>query len=123
MQDTLAPEFILGTRLEARDVARELQMAGYGLHEADDIDGGYEFTFVRTGDGAVSVILMVPNNSDEEPDFIVMRHKPNLPFYERGGSDESFRTRADARHHWNWVLGGVDGYEIKPFINVLALHW
>lgn len=83
--ETLSPEFILGTRIDARDTAQQLQTAGYGLQESVSVDGGYEFTFVRPEDGACSTILLVPDNDKEEPDFVVMRRNPDLPMWQRGG--------------------------------------
>jgi hypothetical protein len=122
MQETLAPEFILSTRLEARDTACQLQTAGYGLQESSDVDGGYEFTYVRSGDGATSTILLMPDTGRERPDFVVMRHNPDLPMCQRGGSDMSFSTPERARDYWATEYDGSQNFEIKPLINVLALH-
>lgn len=122
MQGKLASEFIVCKRLEARDTARQLQTAGYGLQESNDIDGGYEFTYVRLGDGATSTILLMPDTDKERPDFVVVRCHPDVPMYLRGGSDVSFSTPEKARHHWVLELDGNRDFEVKPLINVLDLH-
>lgn len=122
MPETLASQFVLCTRGEARDTARCLQSAGYGLQESSDIDGGYEFTYVRSADGATSTILLVPDTDRERPDFVVMRRNPDLPMYKRGGSDMSFLTPEKAHNHWVREYDSNSDFEVKPLINVLALH-
>jgi len=120
MQEPLDSELIVGTRLEARDAARQLQSAGYGLEESTDLDGGYEFAFARPDDGATSTILLIPTTINEHPNFIVMRRRPELPFWKRGGSDVSFLSPDEARDYWVYNLDGASGFEIKPHIDVFS---
>ena len=121
MRETLENDYFPVIREQACVIARRLQQAGYGLMESEHIDDGFVFTYVRADDKAMSMILFLPQNEDEQPDFVVMKCNPDLPMYMRGGSDVSFRTPDEAYDFWRYEYDGDGGYEIKPLINTVHL--
>lgn len=117
---TIGQDLVTHSLNEARTRARELQIADYGLQDALTIDGGgYEFIYVREADKAISRTLLIPEDRDNQPGYVIARCD-ETPLWRRIVVDEAFSTFYAAADYRYYMPEDSARYEIKPHINTLS---